>query len=83
MPSNHPLLRLPFPRGGYQYVFLQIVADLFLPSNKPIAIEKLLCYSVFKPLQQQKNYSVTLSLKISNQQAENLQQWFLPLERGG
>jgi hypothetical protein len=39
------------------------------------------CYAV--SLQQQKKYSVTLSLKISSKTAASLQQRFLPLERGG
>jgi hypothetical protein len=31
MPSNHPLLRLPFPRGGYQLaVFLHITVHYYI-----------------------------------------------------
>jgi hypothetical protein len=49
---GHPLLRLPFPRGGYQFVFLQTVACSFFLFSKPAAAEKILRYSVFQNQQQ-------------------------------
>jgi hypothetical protein len=48
---GHPLLRLPFPRGGYQLAFPLIVPYLSLPTVNLPAAEKILCYSVFYPQQ--------------------------------
>ena len=51
LPFHHLLLRLPFLRGGYQFVFLPVAAYLFLFINKYAAAKKILCYSVLKPKQ--------------------------------
>ena len=45
---GHPLLRLPFPRGGYQLPLQHIVPYSSHPTNNPPAAKKLLCYAVFK-----------------------------------
>ena len=60
---GHPLLRLPFPRGGYQLAFPLTVPYSLLPTVNLPATKKLLCYSVFQAQKQQKIYSVTLSPK--------------------
>ena len=41
---GHPLLRLPFPRGGYQLAFPLIVPYLSLPTVNLPAAEKTRCY---------------------------------------
>jgi hypothetical protein len=51
LPLCHPLLRLPFPRGGYQLPFLPTVACLFLFIEGHTTAKKLLCYSVCNPQQ--------------------------------
>ncbi|SNU10422.1 hypothetical protein SAMN06298210_102184 [Prevotellaceae bacterium KH2P17] len=72
LPSGHPLLRLPFPRGGYQLALQHIVAHSFLTYKHPRSSKTILCYSVFTPQQQQKKYFVTLSLHRNNSRKNTL-----------
>ena len=48
LPKHHPLLRLPFPRGGYQLAFQLVFNHQFLPTSNPTAAAKIRCYAVFK-----------------------------------
>jgi hypothetical protein len=52
LPTHHPLLRLPFSRGGYQLPFQLVFNHQIRLSSNPTAAAKILCYSVFENKQQ-------------------------------